>query len=371
MAIQIFTRIQDSFSALHWFTNPDGQKAVGQVVKDVAFSTTPAWFDRLSIGLAYVLRMLHATVSLFGKRVDIVYSGSDFFPDVLPAFLYCRFRRNTRWVQCVFHIDPDWRTRPGNMAVNFAASLLQRFSLWLSRHADGVVNINSEVRESLIIRGFDAKRIAIITPGIDLDYIASISPGDDQDAYDAVFLGRINPSKGIFDLPPIWKKVTERLSHARLAIIGGGSEPIIVKLAAELEANGLHDTVDLLGYVETERIYALMKRARLFVFPSHEEGFGIAILEAMACGTPVVAWDLPVYKELFKGAIIAIPLGNQQAFAEVIVALLRNTKIETKSDMLLQAHQCAQRYSWSSVSLDMRLWLLGSSHSTLRVVLRS
>ena len=371
MAIQIFARIQDSFSALHWFTNPDGQKAVGQVVKDVAFSTTPDWFDRLTIGLAYVLRTLHATLSLFGKRVDIVYSGSDFFPDVLPAFLYSRLRRDTRWVQCIFHIYPAWRTRPGNKAVNFIAGLLQRLSLGLARHADGVVNINAEVREALISRGFDARKIVIITPGIDLDYIAAVPPGNDQDFYDAVFLGRLNPSKGIFDLPPIWKKVTERLPHARLAIIGGGSEPITVKLAAELEANGLHDTVDLLGYVETERIYALMKRARIFVFPSHEEGFGIAILEAMACGTPVVAWDLPVYKELFEGAINAIPLGNQQNFAEVIVALLRNTKMETNSDMLLPAHQCARRYSWSSVSLDMRLWLLGSSQSNPRVVQRS
>lgn len=366
MAIQIFARIQDSFSTLHWFTNPDGQRAVGQVVKDVAFSTTPSWFDRLPIGLAYVLRTLHATVSLFGKRVDVVYSGSDFFPDVLPAFLYSRFRRKTRWVQCAFHIYPDWRTRPGNKAVNFSAALLQRFSLWLALHADGVVNINGEVRESLISRGFDARKIAIITPGIDLDYIAAIPPGDDQDAYAAVFLGRLNPSKGIFDLPPIWKKVTERLPHARLAIIGGGSEATTVKLTAEFDALGLQDNVDLLGYVETEKIYAILKRAQTFVFPSHEEGFGIAIVEAMACGTPVVAWNLPVYDELFGGSITIVPLGDQQAFAEELLALLRNTA--TNSDILSQVRQRVQYYSWSSVSLDMRLWLLGSNQSTPRVV---
>lgn len=366
MAIQIFARIRDSFAALHWFTNPDGQQAVEQIVKEVAFSTTPTWFDRLPIGVAYVLRTLHATTTLFGKRVDIVYSGSDFFPDVLPAFLYTRLRRNTRWIQCIFHIYPDWRTRPGNKAVNFAAALLQRFSLWLARHADGVVNINSEVREALIARGFDARKIAIITPGIDLDYIAAIPPGNDQDAYDAVFLGRLNPSKGIFDLPPIWKKVTERLPQARLAIIGGGSEAITVKLTAEFEVHGLRSNVDLLGYVETEKIYAILKRARIFVFPSHEEGFGIAIVEAMACGAPVVSWNLPVYDKLFGGAITTVPLGDQQAFAEALLALLRNT--ETNTDMISQARQRAQRYSWPRVSQDMQLWLLGKSQLTPRMV---
>ena len=368
MAIQIFARIQDSFSALHWFTNPDGQKAVGQVVKDVAFSTTPDWFDRLPIGLAYILRTLHATASLFGRRVDIVYSGSDFFPDVLPAFLYSRLWRNTRWVQCIFHIYPCWSTRPGSKAVNFSAALLQRLSLGLARHADGVLNINGEVRDALIARGFDSRRIAVITPGVDLDYIAAAPAGTDQDVYDAVFLGRLNPSKGIFDLPPIWKKVTEQLPFARLAIIGGGSEAISEKLAVEFEAYGLHDNVDLLGHVETEKIYAILKRARTFVFPSNEEGFGIAIVEAMACGTPVVAWNLPVYKELFGGTITTIPLGNQQAFAEAIFALLRNTKTEANLDVILLAHQRAQCYSWSSVSLDMRFWLLGRGQSIPRVV---
>ena len=365
MAIQIFARIRGAFSVLHWFTNPDGKQAVEPVVNAVAFSTTPPWFDRLPIGLAYVLRTLHATASLFGKEVNIVYSGSDFFPDVLPAFLYTRFRRNTRWIQCIFHIYPDWRTRPGNKVVNFAAALLQRISLWLARHADGVVNINREVREMLIARGFDARKIAIITPGIDLDYIAAIPPGNDQDAYDAVFLGRLNPSKGIFDLPPIWKKVLERLPRARLAIIGGGSDSTRAKLIAEFDALGLQDNVDLLGYVDTEQIYAILKRARTFIFPSHEEGFGIAIVEAMACGTPVVAWNLPVYNELFGGTITTTPLGNQQAFAEVILSLLRNT--ETNTDILSKASQRAQRYSWTNVSQDMQLWLLGSGQSTPRM----
>lgn len=355
MAIQIFARIRDSFAALHWFTNQDGQQAVGQVVKDVAFSTTSAWFDRLPIGMAYVLRTLHATSALFGKRVDIVYSGSDFFPDVLPAFLYTRLRRNTRWVQCVFHIYPDWRTRPGNKAVNFAAALLQRFSLWLARHADGVVNINGEVREALIARSFDARKIAIITPGIDLNYIAAIPPGNDQDAYDAVFLGRLNPSKGIFDLPPIWKKVTERLPQARLAIIGGGSKAITAKLAAEFEAHGLRDNVDLLGYAEPERIYAIFKRARTLIFPSHEEGFGIAIVEAMACGAPVVAWNLPVYSELFGEAIMTAPLGDRNAFAEAIIVLCGEAN--KKSALVERTRQRAQRYSWPSVSHAMNSWL--------------
>jgi glycosyltransferase involved in cell wall biosynthesis len=114
--------------------------------------------------------------------------------------------------------------------------------------------------------------------------------------------------------------------------------------------------------VDTEKIYSILKRARSFIFPSYEEGFGIAIVEAMSCGTPVVAWNLPVYNELFGGSITTAQLGNQQAFAEAILGILGDS--ETSAGMISQARQCAQCYSWSSVSLRMQLWLLGSVQST-------
>lgn len=366
MAIQIFARIRDSFPVLHWFTNPDGKQAVNRVVKEVTFSTTPSWFDRLPIGLAYILRTIHATISLFRKQVDIVYSGSDFFPDLLPAFFYTRFRPDTRWIQCIFHIYPDWHTRPGNRIVNFAATMLQNISLFLARHADGVVNINHEVHDALITRGYDARKLAIITPGVDLDLIKTIPPGNDQQTYDAVFLGRLTPSKGIFDLASIWKRVTKRFPNSRLAIIGGGSAEVVSKLTGEFASLGLQNNVYLLGYVETETTYAILKRARCFIFPSHEEGFGIVIVEAMACGVPVVAWKLPVYNELFGESIKTVPLEDIHGFADALIALMSNS--EKNADMISQARQCAQRYSWFGVSRDMQHWLLGCRLSSSRMV---
>jgi glycosyltransferase involved in cell wall biosynthesis len=358
MALQVFARIRDSFHAIHWFTNPDGRDAVELVVSEARVSATPAWFDCLPIGLAYVLRTIYATVSLHGKLVDIVYSGSDFFPDVLPGFLYTRIRRNTRWVQCVFHIYPDWRKRPGNKVVNFVAAYLQRISIRLARCADGVISINTEVREALIAMGFDASKVVVITPGIDLEKIIAAPLTNELLPYDAVFLGRLNPSKGIFDLPLIWEKVMRQDPRARLAIIGGGSETMISKLNAEIEAKGLCEHIHLLGYVETEKIYSIMKQSCIFVFPSYEEGFGIAIAEALACAKPVVAWDLPVYRELFGDVISTVTIGNHQTFADSICELLRDTKTGANTDLTLRGNERARRYSWTSVSQQMLRWLI-------------
>ena len=356
MAIQIFSRIRQAFTDLFWFTNPDGEQAARKIVHDVTFSVTPAFIDRFPIGLSYILRTVLATIRLFGKRVDIVYSGSDFFPDVLPAYLYTRLYRNTRWVQCVFHLYPHWRSRPGNKLINWLAAGLQNFSLTLARRAEGIVNINQQVREELITRGFEASRLVVITPGIDLDFIASVPPSEiSEDSFNAVFLGRLNYSKGIFDLPEIWRIVVANQPDARLAIIGGGSDEVRKKLQTAITNAGVERNITLLGFVDSSRIYAILKSARVFVFPSHEEGFGIAVVEAMACGLPVVAWNLPVFDELFGDAVTMVPRGDYEAFAERVTHFFHTEPTLAKCDV---AKKTAHRYGWKSICESMKCWLL-------------
>ena len=357
MAMQIFSRIKDPFSDVKWFTCVDGQKRIEEVTTNANFSITSFWFDKLPLGLNYILRTIHATLSLFTMHPDIIYSGSDFFPDVLPAYLYTRIYRKTQWIQCIFHIYPHWRSRPGNKIVNFSAEWLQRISLYLARKSHAIVNINEEVREILISKHFNAEMISIITPGVDLAYIDAVLPNHDAQAYDAVFLGRLAPSKGIYDLPLIWRTIIEQHPNARLAIIGSGSKSVTDKLVSDLNESNLQKNVDLLGYIDSKEIYSIIKKARSFIFPSYEEGFGIAIVEAMACKTPVIAWKLPVYKKLFGDAIQTIEKGDLHEFSKAILDLMdkhnkHNTEASSKGYLL------AKQYSWQRVSNEMKRLLL-------------
>jgi glycosyltransferase involved in cell wall biosynthesis len=355
MAIQIFRRIHNQFTNLYWFSNSDGQHEIKKFLPDASFSTTPIWFDQLPIVLSYILRTVLATIRLLATRVDIIYSGSDFFPDVLPAWLYCKLYPHTIWVQCIFHIYPNWQTRPGNKWVNLIASKLQKFSLFLARQANGIVNINYEVRRYLIERGFDVQQITVITPGIDIEMIESIQPVQCvEDHYDAVFLGRLNHSKGIFDLPDIWQRVIRSHPDARLAVIGGGDEKIRESLVHEFESAGVADNACLLGFIETEYMYAILKKAHVFIFPSYEEGFGIAIVEALACGLPVVAWNLPVYQELFGDVVRTTRKGDKDSIASLIIEDIGKSVNPARKDRLIN---CAKKYEWNQVAYDMGKWL--------------
>lgn len=355
MLIQVFGRIRASLGRVWCLTNVDGQHAVGGNIPDVEFYVAPKWFDKMGVLISYVLRTVVALRCLT-LRPNVIYGSSDFFPDVIPAFILKCVRPKTRWVQCVFHIYPDWRKRPGSKLKSIVAQYLQQASLMLIRRADLIVNINHEVKRYLIEYGFNPQRIAINPPGIDVNYFRKVHLDKSIPQFDGVFLGRLNPSKGIFDLPEIWRRVVVTLPDAHLAIIGGGSQAINEQLKKRIEASGVTERIVLLGFLDSDRAFEIIKASKLFLFPSHEEGFGIVIVEALACGVPVVAWNLSVFDELFNGMISTAQIGDLDAFASrVVEGILNRSNLSESCDP-----DSLQRFSWDTVSQNT-LRILGAS----------
>jgi glycosyltransferase involved in cell wall biosynthesis len=284
-----------------------------------------------SVALTYIRRIMRSVPAVWRQILpsagDVLYSATDILTDTLPAFVLRLRDRQARWVVVVHHLYPNPLHRRGN---GFAATLLgflsQRAGLFLARRwADAVIVVNRIVGQSLVEMGFDAEKVHVVGNGVDLARLA----GDSRPhhTYDGVFLGRFHRSKGLIDLPEIWKCVCAGESDFRLAIVGGGDDALRAELESRIQELGLGGCVDVLGILPDDEAITCVRQSRVFVFPSHEEGFGLALAEAMACGLPAVAWDLPAYREVFRSGLLAAPEGNVPAFAFNVRRLLEDAHL--------------------------------------------
>jgi len=272
------------------------------------------------------------------KNQDIFLASSDFFPNTIPIWIIKRLIPEKIWVQHVFHLIPQDRK---------ISYWLQALSLKLIKsRADLVVVDNSLLKKALVKRGFEIKKIVVNYLGVDRRYLKKMAIKKIK--YQGVFLGRLHPSKGIFDLVTIWRYVTDQKPRAKLVIIGHGRKEMTQRLKKEINQKKLAKNIILTGYLEDDQVLETVRRSAVFVFPSHEEGFGLALLEAQACQKPVVAWNLPIFKEIFERGMIRVPFLKNHLFAAQVVSLLDDRKYYC--EIAQQAKNNARKYSWQKTA---------------------
>jgi len=111
---------------------------------------------------------------------------------------------------------------------------------------------------------------------------------------------------------------------------------------------GLADSVRFLGHVPQADLPALYSAADLFVFPSLYEGFGLPALEAMACGTPVVASNVSALPEVVGDAALQVSPLDVEALADAIERLLRDDRL--RADLRERGLERARQFSWEKAA---------------------
>lgn len=357
--LEIARRWQRGGHRVHVLVAAAGERSCAQVVGSTNVTALPSsWLDDkeryrdrpLLVALVYLLRSVRALRIMPRLTADIVYTPGDFWCDVLPAAVKKTQQPTLTWAAAIFHINEAPHLRRGNsLAASVLSWLAQRASFWLvKRSADVVFPLNSSVRAALITRAWPAQKLHVNGAGLDVKKFAEIPSKPKR--FSACYLGRINPSKGVFDLPAIWAMVVGRIPNSSLIVMGGGSSTWDARLRQAIADAGVTNEVHALGFVPASTAYRHLKDSSIFISASTEEGFGMSAAEAMACGVPVVAYDLPAYREFFPQGMTRVPVGDTRAFAAAIIRLLTDERFY--QEQCRAARETAQPYDWDRVAAN-------------------
>ncbi|MEO7649271.1 MAG: glycosyltransferase family 1 protein [Bryobacteraceae bacterium] len=172
--------------------------------------------------------------------------------------------------------------------------------------------------------------------------LAPASPG----RANILHVGSVIPRKRIDTLLRTFAAVRSQLDgQARLIRVGGALTREQAQLAAEL---GIEQDILTLPRLGARALAAVYRTATVLLQPSEREGFGLPVAEAMACGCPVVASDLPVLRETGGEAAIYCPVGEPARWADAVARLLAEPVVR-RSACLRQA----ARFSWTAYARQM------------------
>jgi len=179
--------------------------------------------------------------------------------------------------------------------------------------------------------------------------------GDPQDPI-VVCVGRLWLYKGIDVLVEAWKNVCRADKTARLVVYGAGvcNKKRFQALARQC---GVSRRIDFAGQIPRTLLFRRLHECLFSVLPSRHEAFGMAVVEAMACGKAVVATRSGGPQEIIRDGItgLLVPPGDPQALASAMLKLLKNRRL--REDLGSRARTASVRYHWPSVARSYLRWM--------------
>jgi len=232
---------------------------------------------------------------------------------------------------------------------------------WLSRElpktlarADALITDSEYIRKELIeLYGVDEQRVHTIHLGAATCY----APQDAQQTQEALsgfklhhgqyllFVGTLEPRKGLDTLLDAWSSLPPALTEAYPLVLAGapgwGNADTLARIAQLKQTRGLRH----LNFVPASALPALYAGAQAFVYPSHYEGFGLPVLEAMSSGVPVICTQDTSMCEITGDSALLVERGSVEQLATNMQWLLEHS--EARAALATAGLERAKAFSWA------------------------
>ncbi|KXB08104.1 hypothetical protein AKJ55_01440, partial [candidate division MSBL1 archaeon SCGC-AAA382M17] len=221
--------------------------------------------------------------------------------------------------------------------------------------SDYFITPSSSTKKDLIrFFGLQREKIKVIPLGVDREFF---NPKNKENCPNMeystkkpyiLFLGDLIPRKNLLSLI----KAFSILKNRKVQLVIGGGErcggEYKSKLIALADNLNIKERIEFLGYVTKKRLPYLYSNAEVFVYPSLYEGFGIPLLEAMACGTPVITSSISSLPEVIGNAGMMIDPHDIEGLSEAIHKVIKSDTLQRK--MKRKGMKRAKRFSWEKTA---------------------
>ncbi len=275
----------------------------------------------------------------FRGKFDVVIDCENGVPFFTPLYVqektYC----------LLFHVHQEvFRSSLSKLGAAFA-SFLELDLMPLVYRKVKFITISASSRKEILESGLAQAGIEIVHPGVHITELAA-EPKSPHPTI--LYLGRLKAYKSVDVLVKAFYVVASKIPDARLVIAGSGEEE--GNLRRLVKKMDLEEKVEFSGKVTEKEKVSLMSQAWVFVNPSMMEGWGLTTVEANACGTPIIAADVPGLRDSVRDphAGYLVKHGDYAGFAEKIQEIVEDRQL--RESMGQEAVKWARNFDWKKTS---------------------
>ena len=227
--------------------------------------------------------------------------------------------------------------------------------------ADRIIAVSDYTRRDIarhLLRDRDVEKITVVHEAARALYVPSTRPP--REDVEFLFVGRRDPYKNLSLLIRAYAAIKARGLPARLRVIGADDPryPEANRLAREL---GVHDAITWSGYISDDGLLRAYQQADVFVFPSNYEGFGLPVLEAMACGTPVICSNRSSLPEVAGDAALMIDPDQPESLTGAMARVISDPVL--RADLAQRGLARAAQFSWEATARQTIAVYEASAHA--------
>ncbi len=280
----------------------------------------------------------------------IIYASTEHWYDVIPGALIKRKNDQSKFVVVAHWVAPLIRT--GTSIMNGILFYInQRMGYFVGkRYADVFLAVSESTGNNLERIGIPKSKIRVVEAGVNYEEIRKIASQVKEKEFEGVFMKRFDGTKGVFDVVEIWDYIVSEIPDAKLILIGHGTKATINKLERMIKEKKLEENVKILGPIyDFEKKFRILAKSKVFLLPSYEENWAIVIGESLATGLPVVCYNLPELRPIWKDKVIWVTKGDRKEFAQRVVELLRDDELRKRLGE--EGAEFVKKYDWGMIAI--------------------